>query len=118
MSLSDRINAKWAVSAGADKTIIVWDWRTGDKHLKFGQQTNICIGLHLAGDMVISMTTDGIIRAFSITRREMVVQYKLWDLTKGPEGAVVIAAGMVSWFAAEGLDMAVSTAPSIAVGNG
>ena len=48
--------------------IVVTDWRTGAKVTRFGQQTNVNIGVQLIGDgdRIVSVTLDGIIRCFSI----------------------------------------------------
>jgi pyrimidine and pyridine-specific 5'-nucleotidase len=94
------INERYLVSAGADKgkslvlqrsrvesgmlikrlvpptsaAIVVTDWRTGVKVTRFGQQTNVNIGVQLIGDgdRIVSVTLDGIIRCFSICKRRAV----------------------------------------------
>jgi pyrimidine and pyridine-specific 5'-nucleotidase len=87
------------VSAGADKAVVCWDWRKGTKIVRFGQQTTVNIGVQLIssnsssseeggggtleddeGERVVSVTIDGIVRVFSIKRREMVSQFKLAEL--------------------------------------
>lgn len=110
-----RINAQWMVSVGSDKAIVVWDWRTGNKLVRFGQQTNVCIGMNLLDNFIISATVDGVIRTFSIARREMLGQFKLSELARYyPEFADKLkdvgvgALGMLTWFKAEGRFMAVS----------
>ena len=56
------------VSAGMDKALICWDWRAGSKIVMFGKQMTINIGVQIVGgDRVVSITIDGIIRAFSIS---------------------------------------------------
>lgn len=76
------MNDKYLISAGADKAIVVWDYHTGEKITRFGQQTNICVGIHLVHDKVVSVTVDGVIRCFDIGQRKMVAQYRLGDLCK------------------------------------
>lgn len=103
------------MSVGSDKAIVVWDWRTGNKVVRFGQQTNVCVGMRLLDNFIISATVDGVIRSFSIAKREMLGQFKLSDLAaKQPQFAAQLkdvgvgALGMLTWFEAEGRFMAVS----------
>lgn len=113
--LTLRINAQWCVSVGSDKAIVVWDWRTGHKLVRFGQQTNVNIGMNLLDNYIITATVDGVIRSFSIGKREMLGQFRLSELAqRQPEFANKLkdvgvgALGMLTWFAAEGRFMAVS----------
>ncbi|TXT10908.1 hypothetical protein VHUM_01659 [Vanrija humicola] len=110
------INAEWLISVGSDKAIVVWDWRSGNKIVRFGQQTNVCAGMRLLDDFVLSATVDGVIRTFSIQKREMLGQFRLSDLAKRqPEFADrlkdvgVGALGMLTWFEAEGRFLAMAT---------
>lgn len=91
------------VSAGADKALVCWDWRKGTKIVRFGQQTTVNIGVQLIssssstygdnydaqsktsngdgeGERVVGVTIDGVVRVFSIKRREMISQFKLSEL--------------------------------------
>ncbi len=71
------LSSKHLVSAGADKALVVWDWRTGTKIVRFGQQTTVNIGVQIVksasggsegeGERVVSVTIDGIVRVFSIS---------------------------------------------------
>ncbi|ORX33682.1 WD40-repeat-containing domain protein [Kockovaella imperatae] len=96
------INHRWLVSAGADKALVVWDWRTGEKVTKFGQQTNICAGIHLLEDYIMAMTVDGIIRTFGIVEREMLGQHRLTDIAPG-------VSENVNWFEGHGRYMTCAT---------
>lgn len=114
-NLTLRINAQWLVSVGSDKAIVVWDWRSGSKVVRFGQQTNVCVGMNLLDNFIITATVDGVIRTFSIAKREMMGQFKLSDFAhRQPEFADKLkdvgvgALGMLTWFAAEGRFLAVS----------
>lgn len=80
---------------------------TGEKITKFGQQTNICLGISIIEDLIISMTVDGVIRVFSIGTRQMVRQYRADDVLRAA-GHAVGGSGMMSWFSARRGDMAVS----------
>jgi hypothetical protein len=89
--------------------------RTGEKIARFGQQTNVCIGVHLIGEYIVAVTVDGIIRTFSIETREMIAQYKIADLVldRGTaEQAKLRGIGggsaMIVWMDAHGLDLTVS----------
>jgi WD40 repeat protein len=68
------LSSKNLVSAGADKALVCWDWRAGTKIVRFGQQTTVNIGVQLIasgedeGERVVSVTIDGIVRVFSISR--------------------------------------------------
>lgn len=115
--LTSRINAEWLISVGSDKAIVVWDWRSGNKIVRFGQQTNVCAGMRLLDDFVLSATVDGVIRTFSIQKREMLGQFRLSELARRqPEFADKLkdvgvgALGMLTWFEAEGRFLAVSLA--------
>ena len=69
------------MSAGADEALACWNWRAGSKIVRFGQQTNLNIGVQIVEEeRVISITIDGIVRVFSIQRREMISQFKLSEL--------------------------------------
>jgi len=76
------MNDKYLVSAGVDKVLVVWDFETGEKIARFGQQPNISAGLHLVHDKLISITIDGVVRAYDIGLGEMIRQFKISDLSK------------------------------------
>lgn len=69
------LSSKHLLSAGADKALVVWDWRAGTKIVRFGQQTTVNIGVQIVrstsggdeGERVVSVTIDGIVRVFSIS---------------------------------------------------
>ncbi|PPQ69643.1 hypothetical protein CVT24_001216 [Panaeolus cyanescens] len=117
------LSSKNLVSAGADKALVCWDWRAGTKIVRFGQQTTINIGVQLIGgateeegERVVGVTIDGIVRVFSIKRREMISQFKLSELGHGDpvlnsKLANVGAApnNMLQWFAAKGTQMTCAT---------
>ncbi|KAK0466364.1 uncharacterized protein EV420DRAFT_826072 [Desarmillaria tabescens] len=117
------LSSKNLVSAGADKALVCWDWRAGTKIVRFGQQTTINIGVQIIagstsneGERVVSVTIDGVVRVFSIQRREMMSQFKLSDL--GGTDPVLNAKlhnvgaapnNMLQWFAAKGTQMTCAT---------
>ncbi|TFK50497.1 hypothetical protein OE88DRAFT_1631183 [Heliocybe sulcata] len=116
------LSSKNLVSAGADKALVCWDWRVGSKIVRFGQQTTVSIGVQLVGgeegggERVVSVTIDGIVRVFSIKRREMVSQFKLSELGGGDPvlSAKLFQVGkapdnMLQWFAAKGTQMTCAT---------
>lgn len=116
------LSSKNLVSAGADKALVCWDWRAGTKIVRFGQQTTVNIGVQLVagtpeeGERVVSVTIDGIVRVFSIKRREMISQFKLSELGVGdpylnPKLYNVGSApnNMLQWFAAKGNQMTCAT---------
>ncbi|KAH7345326.1 hypothetical protein B0J17DRAFT_639418 [Rhizoctonia solani] len=77
------LSPKYLVSAGADKALVCWDWRAGQKIVRFGQQTNLNIGVQIVDEdegRIVGVTIDGIVRTFSIPRREMLSQFKLSEL--------------------------------------
>ncbi|TIB81204.1 hypothetical protein E3Q22_01307 [Wallemia mellicola] len=103
-------NDEFLVSAGQDKALVVWNWRTGDRIARFGQQTNVSIGVQLIdADKFIAVTVDSIIRCFSITKREMTSQYRLSSLSPELSGIGYTADTMLTWFGAEGLSMTCAT---------
>ncbi|KAJ3739046.1 hypothetical protein DFH05DRAFT_1407840 [Lentinula detonsa] len=111
------------VSAGADKALVCWDWRAGTKIVRFGQQTTVNIGVQLIagptkeeGERVVGVTIDGVVRVFSIQRREMISQFKLSELggTDPFLNAKLFNVGaapnnMLQWFAAKGSQMTCAT---------
>lgn len=121
------LSPKNLVSAGADKALVCWDWRAGTKIVRFGQQTTINIGVQIIagdsgggaggeGERVVSVTIDGIVRVFSIKRREMISQFKLSELGAGDPvlNAKLYNVGaapnnMLQWFAAKGTQMTCAT---------
>ncbi|KAJ7312944.1 hypothetical protein DFH08DRAFT_756234 [Mycena albidolilacea] len=117
------VSAKNLVSAGADKALVCWDWRAGSKIVRFGQQTTVNVGVQIVqgadrseGERVVSVTIDGVVRVFSIQRREMISQFrlaelgggdpvlsaKLWNVGRAPDN-------MLQWFAAKGTQMTCAT---------
>ncbi|XP_006456105.1 hypothetical protein AGABI2DRAFT_188160 [Agaricus bisporus var. bisporus H97] len=119
------LSSKNLVSAGADKALVCWDWRAGTKVVRFGQQTTINIGVQIIagdagageeGERIVSVTIDGIVRVFSIKRREMISQFKLSELGGGDPtlNAKIYNVGtapnnMLQWFAAKGTQMTCAT---------
>ncbi|PCH38898.1 hypothetical protein WOLCODRAFT_140990 [Wolfiporia cocos MD-104 SS10] len=114
------LSSKNLVSAGADKALVCWDWRAGTKIVRFGQQTTVSIGVQIIGgqegERVVSITIDGIVRVFSIVRREMISQFRLADL--GGSDPVLNSKlfnvgkapdNMLQWFAAKGTQMTCAT---------
>jgi pyrimidine and pyridine-specific 5'-nucleotidase len=74
------LNQDYLVSVGQDKAIVVWDWQKGIKLVRFGQQSNVSLGVSIVDhDKIVAVTVDGIIRTFCIQRKEMIGQF---DLTK------------------------------------
>lgn len=110
------INERYLVSVGQDKAIVVWDWRTGVKLVRFGQQSNVSLGVSLVDkDKLVAVTVDGMIRCFSIPRREMIGQFQLTKLG-GPDlglgarlGDLSSGSSMLEWFAAHGNTMTVAS---------
>jgi WD40 repeat protein len=78
--LKTSINENYVVSAGSDKVIIVWDRSTGDRIVKFGQQPNTCMGIHLIDELVISVTVDGMVRVFGMAQKSMIGEVRITDL--------------------------------------
>ncbi|THG93814.1 hypothetical protein EW145_g8272, partial [Phellinidium pouzarii] len=116
------LSARNLVSAGADKALVCWDWRTGTKIVRFGQQTTIAIGVQIVagdaetGERVVGITIDGIVRVFSIAKREMISQFKLSELGGGDPvlSSKLFNVGrapdnMLQWFAAKGTQMTCAT---------
>ncbi|KIS68429.1 uncharacterized protein UMAG_03518 [Mycosarcoma maydis] len=110
------INQHYLVSVGQDKAIVVWDWRTGTKIVRFGQQSNVSLGVSLVDkNKLVAVTVDGMIRCFDIPRREMIGQFQLTKLG-GPElglgarlGDLASGSSMLEWFAAHGNTMTVAS---------
>ncbi|KAG8684149.1 hypothetical protein FRC08_013854, partial [Ceratobasidium sp. 394] len=113
------LSPRYLVSAGADKALVCWDWRAGQKIVRFGQQTNLNIGVQIVDEAegrIVGITVDGIVRTFSIPRREMLSQFKLSEL--GGSDPILSArlssvgvgsANMLQWFAAKGNQMTCAT---------
>ena len=78
------------------------------------------MGIQLVHDHVVALTVDGVIRTFSIRKREQVSQYRLCDMRPGDTqlksklrevGGGVGGVGMINWFEGQGRDMVVRTTP-------
>jgi pyrimidine and pyridine-specific 5'-nucleotidase len=120
LSADGRMNDKYLVSAGVDKVLVIWDFETGEKIARFGQQPNISAGLHLVHDKLISITIDGVARAYDVGKGEMIRQFKISDLSKQVDsdteerkavqdiGAGSGGSGMVQWASGSGSTVTVS----------
>lgn len=98
------ISKDYLVSVGQDKAIVVWDWKSGAKLVRFGQQSNVSLGVSIIdGDKIVAVTVDGIIRTFCIRTKEMIGQF---DLTRLSTELACHLSGlkagtlMMQWFAA------------------
>lgn len=108
------INDTFLVSVGQDKAVVVWDWKKGTKIVRFGQQSNVSLGVSIVdGDKIVAVTIDGIIRTFSIRKKELIGQYdlaklspKLAGLGKGDANG----SNVLSWFAAHKNTITLATA--------
>ena len=103
-------NDDYLVSAGLDKALVAWNWRTGERIVRFGQQTSLNVGVQLIDvDKFVAVTVDSIIRCYSISKREMTAQYKLSSLS--PEVSMVGTSNdtMLTWFGADGSRMTFAT---------
>ncbi|PVF92570.1 hypothetical protein CPB86DRAFT_717233 [Serendipita vermifera] len=125
------LSPKHLISAGADKALVCWNWRSGEKIVRFGQQTNMNIGVQILrssygngsdelGERFVSVTIDGVVRVFSIKRREMISQFNLAHLGAGDPVLSAKIAGigsnannMLQWFAADGNQMTCATKSTI-----
>ena len=122
------MNEKYLVSAGIDKVLVVWDYETGERFARFGQQPNISAGLHLAQDKLICITIDGLVRAYDIGKADLIRQFKISDLGKQVDSSVDdleavqdVGGGsgginMVHWASGSGSTVTVSI-PTVAYGN-
>ncbi|TIA93154.1 hypothetical protein E3P99_00242 [Wallemia hederae] len=103
-------NDEFLVSAGQDKALVVWNWRNGNRIARFGQQTNVSIGVQLIDtDKFIAVTVDSIVRCFSITKREMTSQYRLSSLVPELGSIGYTSETNLTWFGADGLSMTCAT---------
>ncbi|GJJ12808.1 hypothetical protein Clacol_007053 [Clathrus columnatus] len=103
------LSSKHLISAGADKALVCWAWRTGTKVVRWGQQTNLNIGVQIldtpsAGERVVSVTIDGIVRVFSIELGggDPALSAKLFNVGLGSNN-------MLQWFAAHGTQITCAT---------
>ncbi|EPQ30133.1 uncharacterized protein PFL1_02250 [Pseudozyma flocculosa PF-1] len=110
------LNSDYLVSVGQDKAIVVWDWRAGNKVVRFGQQSNVSLGVSLVDhDKLVAVTVDGVIRCFSIRRKEMIGQFHLTKLGEpslalgSRLGDLASGSAMLEWFAAHGNTMTVAS---------
>ncbi|UZJ51406.1 hypothetical protein CBS101457_000726 [Exobasidium rhododendri] len=98
------LNKDYLVSVGQDKAIVVWDWQKGTKLVRFGQQSNVSLGVSIVDhDKIVAVTVDGIIRTFSIRRREMIGQFDVTKLSSRLSSQLQgLKSGnlMLQWFAA------------------
>jgi pyrimidine and pyridine-specific 5'-nucleotidase len=121
LSADGRMNDKYLVSAGVDKVLVIWDFETGEKIARFGQQPNISAGLHLVQENLVSITIDGVVRAYDIGRGEMIRQSKISDLGRQVDlgvddrkavqdvGGGSGGSGMIQWASGSGSTVTVSS---------
>lgn len=107
---------------------MVWDYETGERVARFGQQPNISAGLHLAQDKLVSITIDGLVRAYDIGKADFIRQFKINDLGKQVDSGVDdleavqdVGGGsgginIVHWASGSGSTVTVSI-PTVAYGN-
>ncbi|WAQ86677.1 hypothetical protein PtA15_7A405 [Puccinia triticina] len=107
------MNSQYLVSGGYDKALVVWNWREGTRIVKFGQQTNPCAAISLFGATFSSVQVDGVIRCFSIAKRELVSQHKVQ--TSYERGADKPSPGgeVFQWFVAEARRVIIATKTTI-----
>lgn len=75
------LNENYLVSVGQDKAICVWNYRTGERVVRFGQQSNVSLGVCLVdSDKLVAVTIDGVIRSFSIRAKKMIGEFQLSKL--------------------------------------
>lgn len=93
-----------------------WDWKTGAKIVRFGQQSNVSLGVSLVDtDKLVAVTVDGVIRCFSIKRKEMIGQFHLAKLgdpslsLASRLGDLAAGSTMLEWFAAHGNTLTVAS---------
>jgi hypothetical protein len=115
------MNDKYLMSAGVDKVLVVWDVETKEKIARFGQQPNISAGLHLVQENLVSITIDGVVRAYDIGRGEMIRQSKISDLGRQVDlgvddrkavqdvGGGSGGSGMIQWASGSGSTVTVSS---------
>ncbi|KAF8761399.1 A Receptor for Ubiquitination Targets [Rhizoctonia solani] len=114
------LSPKYLVSAGADKALVCWDWRAGQKTddgvfitkiVRFGQQTNLNIGVQIVDEdeeeswVLRSMVLSGPFRSFKLSElggSDPVLSAKLSTVGVG-------SANMLQWFAAKGKQMTCAT---------
>jgi hypothetical protein len=101
----------------------VWDWRTGEKRCRWGQQSNVSLGVAIVNDdQVVAATVDAVIRVsqnllaaatllmdvaaqtFSIRRKEMIGEYHISKLAGGAKARELAGLGgdanMMLWVCA------------------
>ncbi|PWN36181.1 uncharacterized protein FA14DRAFT_161015 [Meira miltonrushii] len=100
------LNSDYLVSVGQDKAIVVWDWRNGTKIVRFGQQSNVSLGVSIVDhDKIVAVTVDGIIRTFDLSspKKEMIGQFDVSKLAPNLSSrlsGLKDGSNMMQWFAA------------------
>lgn len=97
------LNEEYLVSVGQDKAICVWDHRSGERIVRFGQQSNVSLGVSLVDkDKLVAVTIDGVIRSFSLRSKKMIGEFHLSKLLKndsqwtGMSKELIAEGGMLS----------------------
>lgn len=100
------LNSEYLVSVGQDKAIVVWDWKNGTKIVRFGQQSNVSLGVSIVDhDKIVAVTVDGIIRTFDLSspKKEMIGQFDVSKLAPNLASrlsGLKDGSNMMQWFAA------------------
>lgn len=101
----------YLISCGQDKAIVVWDWRSGSKIVRFGQQSNVSLGVSIVDQSkIVAVTVDGMIRTFSIPQACMIEQFDLHKLG-GP--STLGAKAMLQWFHASAKTITVASKQTV-----
>ncbi|CAO1632469.1 unnamed protein product [Parajaminaea phylloscopi] len=110
------LNAKYLVSVGQDKAICVWDYRSGERVVRFGQQSNVSLGVSLVNtENLLAVTIDGIIRSFSIPSKRLVGEFNISKIVRNDSKWSHLSkefsadGAMFSWFAAHGDSITVAS---------
>lgn len=109
-NLNHSINDRWLATAGIDKTLIVWDWRSGDKTARWTLPTTFA-RIYLLDHYVVSVDIDGTITVFSILEGDTVGHCKISELSSPHSTKVETSRitnigegirGQVNWIQGEG----------------
>lgn len=106
------LSRDYLISCGQDKAIVVWDWKSGNKIVRLGQQSNVSLGVSIVDEnKIVAVTVDGIIRTFSIPQACMIQQFDLHKL--GGPTTLRGDKSMLQWFQASAKTITVASKQTV-----
>ncbi|KAF9915215.1 hypothetical protein BX616_006643 [Lobosporangium transversale] len=77
------INETYLVTAGFDRTVLVWNWSTRQRVACFRAHNDMILSIHLSKRTVYTLCIDATLRVFDIPSKTLLHQVKLFEVQHG-----------------------------------